>query len=322
MKQARHYWIGLFFLWFLPAHGLLGQPAPAATFVMGQGTVAQAPGLPKGQSTGYRMLLGPSQEKSSYLIENQSDDSLQRGYLEQAGLEYQFHFFREPWVRRWHVATLRTDWQIKGFPVLAKINAGRLAGRDIGDDQLLHLQYQVDAYPRITASDYLYLSAAYSGSSRFPDYYLGADWYHSFERGFEASLGLRWLQWRESVVFYTGSAAKYLGNYWFSLRAYLTPSEEFTGQTWTLSARRYLATGEDYVGLKLEYGTSPESLITIVDYPDIKGLRSTEAHLSYQRRLQRWLVRTEAGYRREEYRENTFRHHMIFRLHLLYQFNR
>jgi len=314
MRQAKHYWIGVFLLCFFSADGLLGQTGRGKSFFTGQSTVSQATGLTKGQHIDHRRLFP--------LSDSLDENSHQWGYLEQAGMEYQFHFFRIPWIRRWHVTSLRTDWRIHDFPVLAKINAGRLAGYDDGNDQPFHLQYQVDAYPRITGSDYMYVSAAFSGSSRFPDYYLGGEWYHSFERGFEASLGLRWLQWRESVLFYTGSAGKYHGNYWFSLRAYLTPSEDYTGQTWSLSARRYLATGEDYIGLKMEYGTSPENIISIVDYPDIKGLRSAGVYLSYQRRHRHWLVLAEAGYRREEYRKNAFRNPISFRLHLLYQFNR
>jgi YaiO family outer membrane protein len=293
MKQLERYWVFIVFLWVLPVNGLLSQP-----------------------------VSGSQGDKGSFRADTLDSEVDPRVYMEQAGMEYQFHFFRKPWIRRWHVTTLRTDWRLQGFPVLAKINAGTLAGFNGQDDPPLHLQYQVDAYPRITGSDYMYLSAAFSGSKRFPKHYLGGEWYHSFSRGFEASLGFRWLRWRESVIYYTGSAGKYLGNYWLSLRAYVTPSEEFTGQTWTLSARRYLATGEDYLGLRLEYGTSPENLISIVDYPDIKSFRSAGAHLSYQRRLGQWLVKTEAGYRREEYREDTFRNHLSIRLHLLYQFNR
>lgn len=291
MKQLERYWIMIVFLWVMPVDGLLSQP------------------------------VSVGQEEGALQADTLDEGPKPMGYLEQAGVEYQFHFFREPWVRRWHVNSLRTDWRIKGSPVQAKINAGRLAGPEEGDGQLFHLQYQVDAYPRISSSDYMYLSAAFSGSTRFPKYYLGGEWYHSFARGFEASLGFRWFQWRESVVYYTGSAGKYYGNYWFSLRAYVTPTEDYTGQTWVLSARRYLATAEDYLGLKLEYGTSPENLISIVDYPNIKGFRSAGAHLSYQRRLGQWLMRTEAGYRREEYREDTFRNHLSIQLHLLYQFN-
>jgi YaiO family outer membrane protein len=227
MKQLERYWMLIVFLWVLPVHGLLSQPVSAG-----------------------------QQEEFSIQADTLDEDNGSWGYLEQAGMEYQFHFFREPWVRRWHVTSLRTDWRIKGSPVLAKINAGRLVGVNGNDDPLFHLQYQVDAYPRISPSDYIYLSAAFSGSTRFPKHYLGGEWYHSFDQGFEGSLGFRWLQWRESVVYYTGSVGKYLGNYWFSLRAYLTPSEDYTGQTWSLSARRYLATAEDYLGLKLEYGTT------------------------------------------------------------------
>lgn len=242
--------------------------------------------------------------------------------LERIGGVYRFNFFRRPWIRRWHVAGLRGDFHFKNNPLITSLNYGTLVGSGVDKPDRTNLQFRLESYPRITPSDYAYLSMAYSASNLFPDQYYGAEWYHSFSRGFEASLGLRWMQWEESIWFYTGSVGKYLGNYWFSLRAYLTPGEKSTGQTYIFSARKYLATSMDYLGIKLEYGNSPDNLSYLVDFPEIKRLNSMGAHLTMQRDLNQWLLYIDLGYRREEYQNDAFRGHFSTRLHLLYQLNK
>jgi len=251
-----------------------------------------------------------------------SADTSRSLVLEKIGGVYRFNFFPQPWVRRWHVAGLRTDWNYRNTPVIGSVNYGTLAGGPIDGDSKVNWQFQLEAYPRITSSDYMYLSAAYSGSSLFPRHYYGGEWFHSFQRGFEASAGVRWMQWEESIWFYTGSIGKYLGNYWFALRAYITPGEKATGQTYTLSARKYLATGKDYLGVKLEYGNSPDNLSYLLDFPDIRRLNSMGVHLSWQRELNRWLLYVNLGYRREEYQNDAYRGHFSTRLHLLYKLDK
>ncbi|MBS3807458.1 MAG: YaiO family outer membrane beta-barrel protein [Bacteroidales bacterium] len=267
-------------------------------------------------------LSGPAGSLYSQTPATAPSDTTRSLVLERIGGVYRFNFFRKPWVRRWHVAGLRSDLSFRNTPLIGSLNYGTLVGRDGGDDTKANLQVRVEAYPRLTPSDYAYLGAAYSGSSLFPRHYYGAEWFHSFPRGYEASLGVRWMQWQESIWFYTGSAGKYLGNYWFSLRAFITPGEKTTGQTYTLSARRYLATGMDYLGLKLEYGNSPDNLSYLLDFPQIRRLNSMGAHLSWQRDLNRWLLYLDVGYRREEFQDDVFRGHFSARLHLLYQLNK
>src|SRR6056297_3797467 len=44
--------------------------------------------------------------------------------LERIGGVYRFNFFRRPWIRRWHVAGLRGDFQFKNNPLIASLNYG------------------------------------------------------------------------------------------------------------------------------------------------------------------------------------------------------
>ena len=81
-------------------------------------------------------------------------------------------------------------------------------------------QYEVDAYPRLPHRTYLYLNIGFSSDpSLFPDLRYAAEAHHSFPKGWEASLGFRRLEFSSSnVTIVTGTAAKYYGNWWISLR--------------------------------------------------------------------------------------------------------
>ena len=57
----------------------------------------------------------------------------------------------------------------------------------------------------------------------------------------------------------TGSIGHYRGNYYFSLRPYITPrSDGPTSISGSLLVRKYLRDGENYLGLNAIYGNAPE----------------------------------------------------------------
>ncbi|MGM0531296.1 MAG: YaiO family outer membrane beta-barrel protein [Bacteroidota bacterium] len=264
------------------------------------------------------LTIKPAHKKGNVLYKD-----LNPGLLKQAGLVHRFSFFKKPWIKRWHVASLRADLNLKNTLLIGMINYGNLVGSEhpyIDNTNKANLQFQLDAYPRITPSDYLYLNLAYSGSQLFPEHRYAAEWFHNFDKGYELSGGFRGLKWNEPIFFYTGSLGLYYRKYWFALRTYITPQERATGHTYTLRARRYLATSDDYVGLKLEYGTSPESLDYVVDFSEVNQLNTKGIHLEYQKNIKHWLIKLGLIYRNEEFKDNNFRDHISTELRVMYQF--
>ena len=77
----------------------------------------------------------------------------------------------------------------------------------------------------------------------------------------EMSAGVRYIDFRESTAnMITGSVGLYSGNYYFSARPYLTPrSDAPMGYAGSILARKYGKTGDNYLGLTLSLGVSPES---------------------------------------------------------------
>lgn len=130
------------------------------------------------------------------------------------------------------------------------------------------VQVEADAYPRVNEKVYLYLNAGYSNAAVFPEWRGGGEVFTSLPGTWEASAGFRQLRFvGESVTLLTGTVGKYLGNYWLSLRPYLRSGDGLLSASAGLTARRYFADGDHWVGASASYGNSPTDHIT----PDAVG---------------------------------------------------
>jgi YaiO family outer membrane protein len=164
-------------------------------------------------------------------------------------------FHRDPW----QVVALSYGRKTKLGTVIARVNMAKRFG-DTG------FQYEMDAYPKISENNYGYLNYGFSQSTVFPKNRLGAEWYHSFPKAFEGSVGMRTLFFSSSdVTIYTASLGKYFSNYWISLRSYITPSSTGTSVSGQLQMRRYFSDPENYIGFRLGYGVSPDENQNLVD---------------------------------------------------------
>ena len=122
------------------------------------------------------------------------------------------------------------------------------------------IQYELDLYPKISKSVYAYLNYGYSQSEIYPTHRFGGDLYANLPKGIEASLGARYLSFIESnVTIYTGSVGLYKGNYYVSLRPYITPrNNNTTGVSGILMARKYLKDANNFIGFSGGMGFMPE----------------------------------------------------------------
>lgn len=155
----------------------------------------------------------------------------------------------------------RDPWQITSLSYGRKTKIGTVISRVNYSDRFgdKGFQFEVDAYPKLTENSYMYVNYGFSQSYLFPKNRLGLEWYQNFPHAFEGSLGLRLLFFNSSPVdIYTATFGKYLGNYWMSLRAFVTPDSDGTSVSGLLLVRRYFSDPEDYLGLRLGYGVSPD----------------------------------------------------------------
>ncbi|RYG40897.1 MAG: YaiO family outer membrane beta-barrel protein, partial [Chitinophagaceae bacterium] len=75
---------------------------------------------------------------------------------------------------------------------------------------------------------------------------------------FEADAGFRYLNFDNDTWIYTGSVGKYYKNFWFNLRAYITPDDHRISQSYSLTTRYYLGGADDYFSLSIGTGISPD----------------------------------------------------------------
>jgi len=122
------------------------------------------------------------------------------------------------------------------------------------------LQYELDLYPAISKTFHGYLNYGYSNASIYPNHRAGAELYANLAGGHEASLGMRYIDFRESVAtLLTASFGWYRGNYYLSLRPYLSLSKDRSpGVSGSVLGRRYFRDKHQYLGVRAIYGFSPE----------------------------------------------------------------
>lgn len=148
--------------------------------------------------------------------------------------------------------TLKYGRQTKYGSIIAKVNFNRRFKEN-------GLQYEVDLYPKISKGFYAYVNVGLSNSFLFPDVRFGAELYKSLPKSFEVSLGFRTLKYSTTTTIYTGSAGWYYGNSYWSFRPYITPGGAGTSTSGTIAYRKYRSDADNYLGLSLGIGFSPET---------------------------------------------------------------
>jgi len=121
-------------------------------------------------------------------------------------------------------------------------------------------QFEIDAYPKFSKKTYGYLNYGFSDSEIFPTHRAGAELYVNLPKAMEVSLGARMLDFETDKVFiYTGSFGMYSGNYFFSLRPYVTPADNNKfNVSGNLLIRKYLKDKHNYFGLNASYGVATD----------------------------------------------------------------
>lgn len=190
------------------------------------------------------------------------------------------------------------------------------------------VQYELDMYPRISKKLHGYLNYGYSEASILPRQRLGAELYIQLPLAMEASLGVRHLAFEElNTTIYTGSFGLYTGNYYFSLRPYLSYAEGDIGFAGNILARKYLKNAQNYLGLNLTYGINAENNQffnnDVLLAESLVYLSSAQLKLSYQftGRSNMGSFQTSLSFSRQEvpFSPNEFVHSAS--IGLQYQFN-
>jgi YaiO family outer membrane protein len=160
-------------------------------------------------------------------------------------------------VEAWHSLSIELAQRLRFGSVIGGLNAARRYEKN-------GAQLELQAYPFLTARSYLTLIAGWSPSTGvFLPLRLSAEPYYNFANGWETSAGVRYLQTPGPDVYvYTGTLARYVGNYWLSGRPHFSRTSGATSYGWEANGRRYFADRYDYVALRVSrtIGVDPEAV--------------------------------------------------------------
>ncbi|WP_423999800.1 YaiO family outer membrane beta-barrel protein [Maribacter sp. IgM3_T14_3] len=137
--------------------------------------------------------------------------------------------------------------------IIPRINNSNRVGKN-------GIQLDIDLYPKIAKGFYAYVNYGYSESDLYPNHKVGGDIYYNHKSGLEFSGGGRYINFAtRDIKSITNSIGYYKGNYYFSLRSFITPAvDNLTNVSGNLLIRKYLKDADNYMGINVGYGFSPE----------------------------------------------------------------
>ncbi|MDH5826846.1 YaiO family outer membrane beta-barrel protein [Sphingobacterium faecium] len=215
------------------------------------------------------------------------------------GLNYNFVHFDKQFDDNWHIVALSYK---RATPIGSVIFRTNYANKFADDG----LQFEVEAYPRLSKIFYLYVAAGYSNNvGIFPKYRTGVSLYANLPHSFEGELGYRQLYFSDNIWMYTASIGKYYQNFWFNLKTYLTPSQENISQSYAGTVRYYTKGANDYVGFLIGTGLSPEENRNNLLDNSIYKLKTFKVGAEYNFSLNRTnLFSLSTTYYNQEFRPN------------------
>ncbi|MCC5921309.1 MAG: YaiO family outer membrane beta-barrel protein [Cyclobacteriaceae bacterium] len=212
------------------------------------------------------------------------------------------------------------DWQLFSLEYGRRFSFGEIFIRTnrayrfgITDNQV-----EMDGYVNVSEKYYSYLNFGLSPGILFPSLRWGVELYRSLSGGFELSIGSRHLYFSNlDVNMVTASATKYLGNWYFQFRPYMTIFEGEFFAAADINLRYYLADANHFISLGLGRGFSPDDpgrfalnlqpAVTADEFVPY-GLRLSKAFIAYDRPItDYWTGKIQLTYNEEEFVPERFR---------------
>lgn len=170
----------------------------------------------------------------------------------QLKVSYENSSFDKQYDKAWNLASVAYGRNTKMGTIIARLNyANRFSTNG--------LQGELDAYPHISKIFSAYMNFGYSDNAGvFPNFRAGLSLYANLPKSYVAEAGMRYLYFTRGTDIYTASLWKYYKKFLFTARTYIVPANESVSKSYSLAARYYLKGGNDYVGLTLSSGVSPD----------------------------------------------------------------
>lgn len=211
-------------------------------------------------------------------------------------ISYDYISFDKQFDDPWHIVSLDYGRTTKMGSVIGRVNYGNRFKTNA-------LQFEADAYPRISKTFYSYVNAGFSDSSGvFPKFRSGFSLYANLPKSFEAEAGFRYLYFSSATWIYTASVGKYFKNYWFNFRTYLTPGSSSISHSYSLTTRYYYKGNDDFIALSLGTGISPDDRSNNVQLTNLYKLKSNRISIDFRNSINKFnTISVSLGWAHQEY---------------------
>ena len=211
-------------------------------------------------------------------------------YQDYVFLENYYEFAEKPYISRKLVQSIGLAKKEKFGTFIAKVNIGKRLSpleKDLG------FQYELEAYPKLTSTQYLYLNYAFSQNLFFPNHRTAFEFFQRLPKGFEASLGIRTIYWTSMNWIYTGSISLLSHKHYIAFRPYFSHTNRWT-DSYILTYRYYFNTErEDYMYLLAGFGSYSDNFLQLNPKPG----DSYMVQLGMLKFINpRWNLQVSAGY--------------------------
>lgn len=217
------------------------------------------------------------------------------------GVRYEYVGFDKRFSDPWHFLTVDYTRETDLGSITASVNYANRFARN-------GLQYELEAYPRFSKTFYGYVNVGYSDDvGVFPRWRAGGSLFANLPASFEAEAGVRYLFFNQDVFIYTGYVGKYYKNFLFGARTYLTPHTNNISQAYSVMARYYYKTVEDFISLSVGTGISPDDRPNIIQLSDNPyKLKTYRADMMFRHAIKRLnIITANATIINQEYLPST-----------------
>ncbi|MBC7887000.1 MAG: YaiO family outer membrane beta-barrel protein [Ferruginibacter sp.] len=192
------------------------------------------------------------------------------------GISYDYTGFDKQFSNPWHIVSFDYSRQTRAGSLTGRLN---YANRHTKNG----VQFEVDAYPRLSKTFYAYTNIGYSNDMPvFPKFRAGLSLYANLPRSFEGEAGFRYLNFDSDTWIYTLALGKYYKNFWFNGRSYLTPSNSRISQSYTVTVRYYGKSAENYFSLAVGRGISPDDRSLAIQLNNAYKLQTKKISAGYR----------------------------------------
>jgi len=233
--------------------------------------------------------INPDHEEGNALKKDILENHRYRDYV---FVEDYYEFFKEPLMSRKLITSTGVSKWTKYGTYIAKINMGNELPYES-----MAFQYELEAYQQLLPTNYLYLDYAWSQNSFFPEHRGAIEFFQRLPKGFEASLGIRYLYWTSPRWIYTGSVSWLHNKNYLAFRPFFFNDNSQWINSYNLIYRYYFSEKEDFMYALAGYGNYSDEFMQLNPVPGNSFLAQigTVKFITV-----RWVLLASMGYARDD----------------------